>query len=186
MLPKLRKLIREEIGEENWLLHVAIVVKYARHLAKHECVDQDIAEMAALLHDIGRYKFGGKDHEITGVPEAERILKDLGASDDIIEEVKHCVATHRASKETPPKTKTAEIIRDSDAMAHFDIVPTLVQVGLKKHDNDIKKALEWLDAKLDRDWNNKMHLPESKRLIGEKYRAAKLLLKANLDLYPEE
>jgi putative nucleotidyltransferase with HDIG domain len=183
MLPKLRELVREEIGEENWLLHVANVVKYAKHLAEVEGVDQDIAEMAALLHDIGRYKFGGKEHEITGVPEAEKILKELGASENVIEEVKHCVATHRASKDAPPKTKIAEIIRDADAMAHFDIIPTLVQVGLKKHDNDIKKAIEWVDAKLDRDWNNKMHLPESKKIVEEKYKAAKLLLKANLDCF---
>ena len=33
----------------------------------------EIVELAALLHDIGRIKFGSKDHENTGIPEAEKV-----------------------------------------------------------------------------------------------------------------
>jgi uncharacterized protein len=185
-LQKLRELVQKEAGERAWNLHMVPVVRYARHLAKAEGIDEELAEIAALLHDIGRFRIGKEDHEITGVKEAEKILRELKYPDKLIDEVKHCVLTHRASKSNSPKTKLAEIIRDADALSHFDIVPRLIQAGLKENDDDLKKAIEWVGAKLDRDWNNKMHLPESKRLVEEKYKAAKLLLHANLELFPKK
>jgi len=177
-IEKVREAVMKEATDWDWETHISLVVKYAKHLAKIENVNEEVAELAALLHDIGRLKFGGEDHEITGIPEAEKILKELNYSQEVIDEVKHCVKTHRASKDYPTETKTAEIIRDADAIAHFDIFPVLVQVGLRIHNGDIKKAVQWVDAKIDRDWNNKMHLPESKKLVEEKYKAAKLLLKS--------
>ncbi|MBW2971974.1 HD domain-containing protein, partial [Candidatus Woesearchaeota archaeon] len=156
------------------------------HLARMECVDEEVTELAALLHDICRVKFGGKDHEITGIPEAEKILKDHNYPQEVIDEVKHCVFTHRASKDNKTETKIAEIIRDADAISHFDAIPYLLKAGLEKNDDEMKKTLEWLSAKLDRDWNNKMHLPESKRLVEEKYKAARLLIDATLDCFKED
>ncbi|MBT4805745.1 HD domain-containing protein [Candidatus Woesearchaeota archaeon] len=176
MIEKVKEAVLKVADEDEWKFHLSLVVKYAKHLAKIEKVNMEIVELAALLHDIGRIKFGGKDHEITGVPEAEKILKRLDYSDEIIEEVKHCIESHRAGVNRPAKTKIAEIIRDADAISHFDIIPILIQIGLKKYDGDIRKAVKLVHKKIDRDWNNKMHLPESKRLVEEKYKAAKLLL----------
>jgi putative nucleotidyltransferase with HDIG domain len=182
-IDKVREAVLQHANLEDYKFHVALVVKYAKHLAKIEKVNEEVAEIAALLHDIGRFKFGGHDHEITGVPEAEKILKELNYPSEVIEEVKHCVRTHRASKDYPPNTKIAEIIRDADALAHFDIIPILIQVGLKKYEGNITETVKWVSAKIDRDWNNKMHLPESKKLAKEKYEAAKLLLKATEDCF---
>jgi len=178
MIEKVKEAVMGVADEDDWNFHLSLVVKYAKHLAKIEKVDLEIVEIAALLHDIGRIKFGSKDHELTGIPEAEKILKKLNYSEEIIEEVKHCIQSHRAGKDYPAKTKIAEIIRDADAISHFEIIPVLVQIGLGKYDGDIREAVKWVHAKIDRDWNNKMHLPESKKLVEEKYKAAKLLLEA--------
>lgn len=177
-IEKIRKIIKKECSEWDWKFHVSLVIKYAKYLAKIEDEDQEIAEIAALLHDIGRFKFGGKDHNITGIPEAEKILKELNYPDETIEIIKHCVKTHRASTERTPDNKMEEIIRDADALSHFDIVPVLIQVGLKKYKNDIERAVEWVDSKLKRDWGNKMHLKESRKIAKPKYEASKLLIES--------
>lgn len=177
MIEKIREIVKKESDKGSWV-HIKVVVKYAKMLAKIEGANEEIAELAALLHDIGRVKIGPKDHEITGAEEAEKILTEMGYDKEIVDEVKHCVRAHRASKDYVPKTKTAEIVRDADAMAHFDMIPQLIKAGLKKNDEDIEKTISWLEAKIDRDWNNKMHLAESKRITEEKYKAAKLLIKS--------
>ena len=98
MLEKIRQLVKKEADEDDWKYHIVPVANYAKKLAKLLKVDEEITELAALLHDIGRLKFGGEDHDITGVPEAEKILKQHGYSQEIIDEVKHCVESHRGSK----------------------------------------------------------------------------------------
>jgi putative nucleotidyltransferase with HDIG domain len=185
MLPRLRELVRKETTYEQWNLHVAIVVDYAKKLAITEKVDPDLVEIAALLHDIGRFRHGGKDHEITGIAEAEKILKDLGASHDVIKEVTHCVATHRGKSDNPPRTKIAQIVRDADALSHFDVVPWLIRFELSENGDNLKEALLWAENKLSRDWA-KISLPVSKKLGKDKYGAAMLIVKANLALFQKE
>lgn len=181
-IEKVRSILKEAAEEFDWKCHLSLVVKYAVKLGKLRNADLEVVELGALLHDIGRVKFGPKDHEITGTEEAERILRDLNYSEDVIEKVKHCVSTHRASVDRKAETLEAEIVRDADALSHFDALPLLARAGLRKFDGDVQKTTEWIYAKLQRDWNNKMHLPESKEMVKEKYKAAKLLLEAALGL----
>ena len=175
MIEKVRELVKKEADEFDWKYHLVPVVKYAKLLAKKLNADEDLAELGALLHDIGRIKFGGKNHEITGIPEAEKILKQVNAPREVINEVKHCVESHRGSKDIPPKTTIAKIVANADAMAHFDAIPVLIQVALKKENDDIEKAFRWVYEKIERDWNKKLTIPEAKEMMKEKYEAIKLL-----------
>ncbi len=181
MLKQIREIIQEECrkckrySSNVWDQHIVLVVGYARMLAKNLGVDQDLAELGALLHDIGSLRFGEDDHEITGQKEAEKILKDLGASEKVIAEVKECIRSHRGSKDIKPQTLTAQIVANADAMAHFDVVPVLLRVGLDKYDKNEKLAAKWVLDKLERDWNKKLTIPEAKKKVTEKYEAAKLL-----------
>ena len=177
MLNKVREIVKKEAEESDWKYHIVPVVKYAKKLAKIMNVNEETVELAALLHDIGRLKFGGKDHEITGVPEAEKILKENNYSQDIINEVKHCVESHRGSKNIPPKTIIAKIIANADAMAHFDVLPIFFYWRSNKQ--TFEEALKWTSDKIDRDWNKKLTLPEAKEMIKEKYKAIKLVLDSN-------
>jgi hypothetical protein len=40
-------------------------------------------------------------------------------------------------------------------MAHFDIIPVLIQAALKKENR-------WLYEKIERDWNKKLTIPEAR------------------------
>ena len=134
----------KDAGSEDWKYHLSLVVKYYKQLARFEKADEEIVELAAFLHDIGRIKFDDENHEITGAFEAEKILQELNYPKGVIEEVKHCVKTHRGNY--PINSKAAEIIRDADAISHFDIIPVLVQIGLRKHNGYIEKAVNRVDA----------------------------------------
>ncbi|HLC57681.1 MAG TPA: HD domain-containing protein [Candidatus Nanoarchaeia archaeon] len=177
MLEKIRQLVKNEADEDDWDYHLVPVVNYAKKLAKLLKADEEVTELAALLHDIGRLRFSDEDHDITGVPEAEKILKEHGYPQKVIDEVKHCVESHRSSKNISPKTTIAKIIANADAMAHFDILPVFFYWRCKK--SNFKEAFTWVDEKIERDWNKKLTLPEAKNMMKEKYQAIKLILDSN-------
>lgn len=178
MIAKIREIVRSRCEENDWKYHILLVIKYSKRLAKKLKADENVAELGALLHDIGRISIKGSDadHEITGIPIAEEILKEYGYSREVIEEVKHCIESHRSSKLVLPKTIMAQIVANADAMAHFDAVPTLIQLALQLEDNDLEKAVYWVDEKIERDWKRKLTLPEAREMMGEKYNAIKLIL----------
>jgi uncharacterized protein len=178
MIEKVREIVQSQCEENDWKYHILLVTKYAKLLARKLNVDENIAELGALLHDIGRIavRGGDPDHEIKGVPIAEEILKEQGYSPDVIEEVKHCVESHRASKGVSPRTIIARIVADADAMAHFDAVPALIQLALQLENNDLEKAVQWVHEKIERDWKRKLTLPEAREMMEEKYKAIRLVL----------
>jgi len=174
-IDKIRKLVKKTCKEGDWKYHILVVVKYARKLAKIYKADEEIVELAALLHDIGRTKLhDDENHHISGVPEAEKILKKYNYSEKIIEEVKHCVRSHRGSKDIKRKTISAEIIANADAMAHFDVLPIFFY--WRKDKESFEEIIEWVDEKIERDWNKKITLSKAKKMVEKKYKAIKLLL----------
>ena len=173
MIDKVREIIKQEASDFDWRFHVVPVVKYSKELAQKLGADEELAELAALLHDIGRFRFEAKDHEITGVPEAEKILKDLGYASDVIDEVKHCVESHRGSKDVKPETMIAEIVKNADAMAHFDIVPVFFYMNFKGSSFD--DLLIWMEGKIERGWK-KITIPEAREMMEEKHKAIGVVL----------
>lgn len=177
-LEKVHKIVEHECDE--WLLkhHIVYVVKYSKLLAEKLDADKEAAELVelgALLHDIGIVKHGNEDHEKTGIAEAERILKSVGYPQNIIDEVKHCVESHRGSKDIKPTTITAKIVANADAMAHFSTIPHLMKIALKNENGDSEKARHWIFDKIERDWNKKLTIPEARKMMKKKYEAIKIL-----------
>ncbi|MFH0864061.1 MAG: HD domain-containing protein [Candidatus Gottesmanbacteria bacterium] len=160
-----------------WEQHITLVVSYAKMLAKKFGGSEETVELAALLHDLGSMKYGEDNHEITGQKEAERILKKLNYPRKDIDEIKEAIGSHRGSKDIKPKSLTAKILANADAMAHFDVIPVLLRVGLDKYNKDEKLAAKWVLEKLERDWTKKLTIPEAKKMVEGKYQAAKLLLR---------
>lgn len=99
--------------------HVQRVAALAETLvAEHsEPVDERVVQLAVALHDIGREREDRgeiDDHATWGAREAERILEDLGADEQTIERVQHCIRSHRYSNDVDPETLEAEIVSDAD------------------------------------------------------------------------
>jgi len=136
--------------------------------------EKEIIELAALLHDIGVVKGDSKNHHISGMKEAEKILKRFNYPQRKIEEIKHCIFAHRASKFIPRKTIEAKCIASADAMAHFDEISQLFESAFIRFKMNPEEAKNWILEKLKRDW--KKLVPEAKKLVRDKYNATKLLL----------
>lgn len=84
-------------------------------------VDMDVLIPAVLLHDIARVKenrdkTGEIDHAVLGSQMAAEILRGLGYEEDKIEQIKHCISTHRFRTGNEPKTIEAKILFDSDKL----------------------------------------------------------------------
>jgi uncharacterized protein len=173
-IDKIRELVKKEAEENDWKYHILPVVKYAKELARTYKVDEELVEIAALLHDIGRIRFDYKDHHLLGEIEAEKILENQDYSKKIIKEVKHCVKSHRGSQDIKPETISAKIIANADAMSHFDSIPIFFYWC--KQMNSFEEVVKFVDEKIERDWNNKITLPEAKKIIEEKYKAARLII----------
>jgi uncharacterized protein len=179
-LEEIKKIVREKHSEEDFKLHIIPVVKNSLLLAKKLGADIEVVEVSAYLHDIGRAKYtegaDEENHHIVGEKKAEEILKKLNYDNNFIEKVKHCVLSHRGSKEPKPKTLDAKIVNTADAMAHFDSFLDLMVHFYEDYNQDLNKAISVLDAKIERDWNKKISIPEARKIAKPKYEAIKLLI----------
>jgi uncharacterized protein len=80
-------------------------------------VDERVVRLAVVLHDIGREREDRgqiDDHAIWGAREGGAILADVGASEETIDRVEHCIRAHRYSNEIQPETLEAELVCDAD------------------------------------------------------------------------
>ncbi|UPV75556.1 HD domain-containing protein [Halorussus limi] len=126
--------------------HVRRVARLAETLADEYDPDEDVLFAAVWLHDIGRAKEDRgeiEDHAEWGATEAADILRDLGADDDTVEAVQHCIRAHRYSNDVEPETREAEILSDADnldALGAVGVARTFVyggELGQPMHDPDL-------------------------------------------------
>lgn len=163
-----------------WECHGEPVVKYSLKLAEVCKADKDVCEIAALLHDVGRWRHGGEDHHLTGSTEAEKILSELGFNKEFVVKVRHCIESHRCNNGNVPNTIEAKIISSADTMAHLDNIPFLFFAVFACSKRNPKEAHEWLYQKiLVRGWDKKMLVPEAKEIMKDKYEALKTILDAS-------
>jgi len=181
IVKNIEKLVQNEckkpaniFGYAFWTHHILPVVKYAELLAKRLKADKEIVELAALLHDIGVIKGDRKNHHISGMKEAEKILKKFNYPKEQNEQIKHCIYAHRASKSIERKTLEAKCIASADAMAHFDEIPQLFESAFIRFKLNPDEGKQWILKKLKRDW--KKLIPEARKLVKDKYKAIKLIL----------
>ncbi len=98
--------------------HIHRVWRLARKIAVAEGARLDVVELAALVHDIADWKFHGGDDAI-GPREAERLLREEGAGDDLVEPVVEIVATisfKGAGVRQPMRTLEGQCVQDADRL----------------------------------------------------------------------
>ena len=94
-------------GSHDWE-HTERVLNMCMHLASIEGGDTDIIQAAALLHDIGRHaqdlSKGKISHADISVEMSKPILVRYGFNKTAVENILHCIETHRYRKGAAPKT----------------------------------------------------------------------------------
>jgi uncharacterized protein len=105
--------------------HVMRVYNLCLKLAKHyPDVDLKVLKTSALLHDIARLREDKNghghslkiDHAVLGAEMSVKILRKLGYSGERIEQVAHCIRTHRFRGGNQPITMEAKILSDADKL----------------------------------------------------------------------
>jgi len=161
-------------GYDIWEHHILKVTSLSRILARKLKADKEIVELSAFLHDIGAIKGDPENHHISGAKEAEKILKQFNYPQEKINEVKHCIYSHRASKKIERKTPEAKCVAAADAMSHFDEIGSLFSLVFSRQKMSVNEGVAWINNKLERDWQ-KM-IPEAKEIMKDKYKAIKSIL----------
>ena len=106
-------------GSHDWD-HTVRVHCLCRRIAIAEGADLLVAESAAYLHDIGRAdqdRAGGKlCHAEQGAAMARTLLSGITVDAERLENIIHCIATHRFRRGAPPETLEAKVLFDADKL----------------------------------------------------------------------
>jgi HD superfamily phosphodiesterase len=189
LIKEISQIVEEECKKETnvfgygiWSNHIVSVVKYSKQLAKLLDADEEIVEIAALLHDYAGIKDSSlcEEHHIQGAVKAEEILSRYDYPIAKINMVKHCIVSHRGSVTEKRFTKEAECVASADAMAHISEVPSLLYLSYNRKGMTIEEGSKWVMEKLDRSW---MKLcPEARGIVKDYYESAKRVLCSKIDI----
>jgi uncharacterized protein len=159
-------------GPGIWTHHIVFVVKYSKMLAGVLGADQEVVEIAALLHDYAGIKDYScqEEHHIHGAKEAELILKKFEYPDNKIEKIKQCILSHRGSVVVQRNSPEEICVASADAMAHIDQVVSLFCYVFKEKGMSIDDGKVWVREKLNRTWHKLC--PEAQNIIKHKYECA--------------
>ena len=130
--------------------HTFRVRNLALALGAREGADQEVVELAALLHDITKPL--GKDHARLGAEEAARVLGSLGCESELVERVHYAIATHSGDN-TPYHPIENRVLGDADLIdANFGLVATwrfiTIRAGRQSAlEETIAGMAEWLPRK---------------------------------------
>ncbi|QQG52202.1 MAG: HD domain-containing protein [Candidatus Falkowbacteria bacterium] len=106
-------------GCHDWS-HVERVFNLASRIGKREKADLAVLTVAALLHDIGRkeeMKSRGKFcHAEKGAELAAKILNRYQIDQKSIDNILHCIISHRYRNQNIPKTIEAKVLFDADKL----------------------------------------------------------------------
>lgn len=116
---KAKKYFKNASGCHDWT-HVERVRNLALNIGKKEKADLKVLELAVFLHDIGRKeemkKQGKFCHAEKGMEIAKIILKKYRLNEQELENVLHCIVSHRYRNQHKPETIEAKVLFDADKL----------------------------------------------------------------------
>lgn len=112
-----RELMSRDASGHDWW-HIDRVWRNALYIAEGEMVDTHVVQLAALLHDIGDWKFHGGD-ELAGPRLAREWLESLKVDEITIARVCQVIANlsfKGADVEAPELSPEGQIVQDADRL----------------------------------------------------------------------
>lgn len=176
-IEQLRQLVKKAYGQKlptaadwaNWLYdkHVIVVAEYAVALAEKHGANVELAEAAALLHDLAGYKMKrtAPFHEEESLKMAREFMTQAGYSEDEIHlVVDDAIKFHSCHDDERPASNEGLVLATADAFAHlktnFYYITAWTFGKEGKSLNDFKA---WVLKKLDRDLYNKISFEDERQ-----------------------
>lgn len=163
-------------GIGAWDHHILLVYKIAIENCDRYKADYEIVALAALLHDVASItnKEFTEEHHIIGAKIAGELLEEYGLENNKIDLIKKCILNHRGSRLMDKNSSEEICIADSDAMAHFYSVPSLLRMVYVEKNMPIDDGADWVLKKLERSYHKLSD--QAKEIIDPQYQASKILL----------
>ncbi|NTU46102.1 HD domain-containing protein [Candidatus Roizmanbacteria bacterium] len=187
-LNKLEEKVRALYKENNpkradwadWLAdhHVFVVADNASKLAKKYGANEELARVAALLHDIADTKTQRSDekHEELSLQMARELMKEAGYNDDEIKlVVDDAIRYHSCYEGEHPESIEGKILSTADSLAHLKTDFYVFATWAFARDMSLDEIKEWILKKIDRDLNNKIFFDEVREEVSPDYERIKEL-----------
>lgn len=134
-------------GSHHWD-HTLRVLRLCEKIGAQEKTDMLVVRIAALLHDIGRTEQDSTNgrlcHARVGIRLARPILAELSLTEAQVQNILHCIATHRFRGDSAPDTIEARVLFDADkldAIGAVGIARAFLfagEVGARLHNPDTR------------------------------------------------
>lgn len=164
----------------DWLYphHVLIVAYYAKHFAKKYGANEELSEVAALLHDIAdcKMKRDNPKHEDVSLKMARELMEEFGYSEDEIKlAVNDAIRYHSCHDNERPNSKEGLVLATADSLAHLKTDFYIFATHKLGQDSTLEEVKHWVLKKIERDLNNKISFEDEKQDARPDYELIKNL-----------
>lgn len=154
--------------------HIKEVEKWANFLLEtNPEADREVVMISVWAHDFG-HMFGDRDedHAVKSETEIRRVLSGTPLSQEKINQVAHCVRSHRR-RDVEPSTLEANILAAADSASHMTDINYIVHLS--------EGLGDYVAGKIERDYRDISEFPQLQEKLTPLYLAWKQVLKA----YPD-
>lgn len=189
LIQKLKNIIIEKSKDKSFLhndwfvdYHLSIVEKIALELCGiYKEADKNLVLVLVWIHDYGKILDMKNQHDLNY--KSKELLVGIGFDEDFIEKAMDYLDLMERKMEIDLKQAPIEvkIVSSADGASHF--VGPFMHIYWKEYNN--KNIAELLDdniKKINKDWDNKIVLPEIKEKFLDRY----LILKEQSGTLPEK
>lgn len=175
---QIKNLVKDECFSlgfiDDWFysVHLLGVEKIAKELLKKlPKADKEIVLLGVWLHDLQRVRGIKGDHAKMGAVEAEKVMRQFGYQDKVIQHVKEIILAHSCDARLMPKTVEGKILASADAMSHYvnDFYLAIATTG----ERDLVGFKKWALEKLERDYDKKIFFNFARNMIKKRYKILK-------------
>lgn len=157
----------------DWLYsnHVLWVAKVSCRLAEKYGANADLAEAAALLHDIADAKIPRRSdsHEEVSLDIARELLTNCGFDQSeialVVDDADRYHSCHSGEK---PESKEGLVLATADAMAHYQTGFYVFAVS-RMREKSLEEIQAWVLPKLERDYNSKIFFEDERQEVTPAY-----------------
>lgn len=169
---------REDFKYHDWMVeyHLEIVERIAMELCDiYTDADRDVVRVLAWFHDYGK-PFDEENEKAITLSEGPKVMLECGFTQEFIDKVVKYWKLMEQKNEIDIRTAPIEtqIISSADGASH--LVGLFYPSYFNEDGENFTSTQSSLSAKIQKDWERKIVLPEAREAFEDRYIKAKELL----------